>query len=70
MTQSRTEYRINKKGSECFRTTDGQAAYAKLKELSDKRPGIYAIQIRICKLDRYGIMERDCSGHPLWSAWH
>lgn len=70
MTKSRVEYRINKKGAECFRTTDAEIAHAKLNELQAKRPGVYTMQARSCQLDRYGILVRDCCGRPLWSSWH
>lgn len=70
MTKSRIEYRINKKGAECFRTTDSEAAYSVLHSLQAERPGVYTMQRRICKLDRYGRLERSLSGDPLWSAWN
>ncbi len=70
VTKSRAEYRINKKGAECFRTTDGSAAYAKLKELSARKPGVYTIQTRNCHLDKHGVMLTTGAGDPIWSAWH
>jgi len=54
------QYRINKKGAECFRTGDLEEAKAKLAELSAKRPGIYTMQERHTRLDRYG-----CEMRPL-----
>lgn len=48
------QYRINKKGAECFRTGSREEAEAKLKELSAKRPGIYTMQKRETRIDRYG----------------
>jgi len=48
------QYRINKKGAECFRTGDRDECMAKLAELSAKRPGIYTMQTRWTRLDRYG----------------
>ena len=54
------QYRINKKGAECFRTGDLEEAKAKLAELSAKRPGIYTMQRRSTRLDRYG-----CEIQPL-----
>ena len=65
----KSEYRINKKGAECFRTTDGEKAHAKFKELSAKRPGIYTMQSRTVYLTRHGVELTDSSGRPLWSAW-
>ena len=55
------EYRINKKGCECFRTEDLDEATAKLAELSTKRPGIYTMQHRSVRQNRYGIDERPLS---------
>lgn len=52
------QFRINKKGAECFRTGDYDEAKAKLAELSAKRPGIYTMQKRWTRLNRYGIEEQ------------
>ena len=57
------QFRINKKGAECFRTGDRKEAEAKLAELSSKRPGIYTMQRRETRLDRYG-----CEMQPLESC--
>lgn len=65
----KTEYRINKKGAECFRTESYEIAKAKLDTLSAKRCGVYTMQERSVQLDRYGVVLTDCSGHPLWSSW-
>lgn len=54
------QYRINKKGAECFRTGDREEAYTRLADLSAKRPGIYTMQKRDTRLDRYG-----CEIRPL-----
>lgn len=66
-----TEYRINKKGAECFRTRDRNEAMSKLSELNAKRPGIYTLQRRTC---RYNTMiwelETDYLGRPAWSPWN
>lgn len=48
------QYRINKKGAQCFLTGNFEEAKAKLDELSAKRPGIYTMQRRSVKLDKYG----------------
>ena len=63
------EYRINKKGAECFRTERLEEAKSKLAELSAKRPGIYTMQSRNVRLDRYGVREKDYRGRPAWSIW-
>lgn len=55
----KTEYRINKKGCECFRTMDRDEAVQKLILLREKgRPGIYTMQTRSTRLDRYGNEEQ------------
>lgn len=55
----KTEYRINKKGCECFRTMDRDEAVQKLIQLREKgRPGIYTMQTRSTRLDRYGNEEQ------------
>ena len=64
----RSEYRINKKGSECFRTDDYTQAMAKLDELNAKRP-IHTMQTRMCQTNRVGALATDLSGRALWSAW-
>ena len=58
------EYRINKRGAECFRTTDPQKVLERFKELDGKHKGIYTMQCRNIRLDRYGMpYDRD------WTAW-
>ena len=69
MTKYRTEYRINKKGCECYRTDSFQQAKEKLDELSAKRPGIFTMQSRHVQLDRFGVAIRDVSGIILWESW-
>ena len=59
------QYRINKKGAECYRCRTREEAEEKLAELRAKRPGnpgIYTMQRRETRLDRYG-----CEIHPLES---
>jgi len=64
------EYRINKKGAECFRTRDREEATKRLADLQAKKPnGVYTLQSRDCCLDRRGFMETDPSGKPCWSIW-
>ena len=69
MIKYRTEYRVNKKGAECFRTEDHAKALAKLAELSERRPNIYTIQSRSVRLNSYGIPDQDWRGRPAWSPW-
>lgn len=69
MIKYRTEYRINKKGAECFRTPDCDAAQARFKELSEKQPGIYTLQRRSVRIDRNGVADQDWRGRPAWSPW-
>lgn len=54
MTKVRTryEYRINKKGAECFRTEDYELAVAKLAELNARRP-VYTMQTRTLRYGGY-----------------
>ena len=66
----RYEYRINKKGAECFRTRDEDAAKEKLHELSEKRPGIYTMQTRYVKVNRFGVYDQNWKGEPNWSVWN
>lgn len=65
----RIEYRITKKGAECFRTRDRQQAYQRLQDLSATRPGVYALQTRSVQLTRFGAELTDLSGRALWSDW-
>ena len=69
MERYRAEYRINKKGSECFRTQDNDQAQAKLAELSAKRPGVYTLQTRYVPVDRYGVAQTLWTGKTAWSEW-
>lgn len=65
-----TEYRINKKGAECFKSSDPELVKKKLAELSAKRPnGIYTMQSRSCRVDRYGVKQQDYMGRPAWGIW-
>ena len=40
------EYRINKKGCECYRSEFGDEAREKLAALQAKKPGVYTMQTR------------------------
>lgn len=68
--QSRSEYRINKKGRECFRSESFELAREKLAELEKQRPGVYTMQWRNCPCNKVGTLETDGAGRPIWSAWH
>ena len=59
--KTRYEYRINKKGAECFRTDDIKLCKEKLDELNSKRP-VYTMQQRSMNYGGY----IDC---PTWSPW-
>lgn len=63
----RTEYRINKKGAECYRTENREEAYTKLKALQEKRPGIYTMQTRNRRENKYG--QPIISHGDGWGMW-
>ena len=64
-----TEYRINKKGAECFRTRSYEEAKAKLKELNTNRP-VHTMECRHIELNKYGRFAQDDDlGRPIWSRW-
>lgn len=63
----RTEYRINKKGAECFRTEDHEALALKLKALQEKRPNIYTTQSRHRRENKYG--QPIISHNDGWGLW-
>lgn len=65
----RYEYRINKKGAECFRTEILEEAMEKFLQLSAKRPGVYSLQRRSCRRDRHGVLEISWNGENAWSPW-
>lgn len=76
MANCKTEYRINKKGCEFFRTANFEEAKAKLDELSAKRPGVFSIQSRSCRCNKYGVMETVATVTkngieyvPSWDTW-
>lgn len=65
-----TEYRINKKNAECFRSSSLESTKEKLAEYLKKNPnGIYSMQSRSCRLNRFGEKERDYMGRPAWGIW-
>ena len=66
----RSEYRINKKGAECFRTEFYEEAREKLEELRSRRPNIrYEMQIRHAEYDYCGKPRYDWKGRRMWSIW-
>ena len=71
MANFRTEYRINKKGCECFRTDSEDRLAAKLSQLQERKPNVvYVVQRRNCQVDKRGILLADGSGRPIWSSWY
>lgn len=58
----RFEYRINKKGAECFRSDSLEQTKAKLEELSSKKP-VYTMQSRSRRYMPNGMPYDD------WSIW-
>lgn len=70
MIKYKYEYRINKKGAECFRTEYFEEARAKLAELREKKPNVkYDMQTRSVRLNKYGVVDSDYMGRPAWSIW-
>lgn len=70
MLKYRHEYRINKKGAECFRTELYEEAKVKLAELQAKKPNVeFTIQTRSVRVNRAGTPELDWLGRPQWSPW-
>lgn len=57
----RHEYRINKKGAECYRTDSYEDAKRKLEELNSRRP-VYTMQSRMMRYGGY-------IDKPDWSCW-
>ena len=71
MIKHRYEYRINKKGAECYRTDDPKQLQIKLAELKEKKPNVvYTTQSRSCRLNKYGVMDQDHLRRPAWGIWH
>ena len=68
--RERYEYRINKKGAECFRTDSYMEAKAKLEELRSKKPAVkYDMQRRSVRVNRVDTPDIDWLGRPAWSPW-
>ena len=71
MKRDRYEYRINKKGAECFRTEFYEEAKAKLEELHAARPNVrYDMQRRHVIYDYRGRPQYDWKGRLKWSEWY
>ena len=65
-----TEYRINKKGCECFRSRSLEQTQQKLKDLQAAHPkALYTVQTRSCPIDRYGVIFQNSLGQPMWGSW-
>ena len=65
-----SEYRINKKGAECFRSRSLEETKTKLEELRTKKPNVnYEMQSRHARLDKRGVTERNWKGETAWSIW-
>lgn len=60
-----SEYRINKKGAECFRSRDFEQVKARFEELKAKKPTVYTMQRRDMRVNRYGVPETGS-----WGLWH
>lgn len=66
----REEYRINKKGCEIYRSEIWTEALETFRRLSEKRPGVYSLQSRDCRIGKYGVLEVNIStGKNAWSPW-
>lgn len=66
----RSEYRINKKGCEIFRSEIWSETLEAFRRLSEKRPGVYTIQRRDCRIGKYGVLEvNHWNGENAWSPW-
>lgn len=70
MMKYRYEYRINKKGAECFRTEIREEAVKKLEELRAKKPNVkYDMQSRSVRVNKYGVAQEVYAGKIAWSPW-
>lgn len=58
------QYRINKRGAECYRSTDYRAVLDRYDTLHQRHPEIYTVQVRDIRLNQHGMpYDRD------WSPW-
>ncbi len=70
--REKRQYRVNKKGSECFRADTYGEAKEKLDQLTGGKPGNkYTIQYRTCRYDDWDqdALLRDYLGRPQWTPW-
>jgi hypothetical protein len=66
-----SEYRINKKGCECFRTESREAATERVQELQRRNSNcVYSMQERRCRIDNYGAKIREWKDRPQWGPWY
>ena len=64
------EYRINKKGCECFRTRSRSEFRKKLSELIEKHPNTqYTAQERHVFVNKVGTPILLPNGEPQWTSW-
>lgn len=64
------EYRINKKGCECFRSRSFAETMEKLKELQAKRPcAQYSMQHRSCHTNKVGTLDTIWGDRAAWGPW-
>ena len=64
------EYRITKKGSECFRSRSWEEIKAKLEELKAKKPNArFTTQSRSARVNRAGTPDLDYLGRINWTPW-
>jgi len=65
-----TEYRINKKGCECYRSPSLEETKERLQYLQARHPHTkFEMQTRYARLDKYGLTERNWKGEINWSIW-
>ncbi len=69
MIKSKSEYRVTKKGSECFRAGTYEEAKQKFDQLTGGKPSAkYGIQHRSCRYEG-GSLAKDHLGRPDWTPW-
>ena len=70
MTKYIYEYRVNKKGAECFRSSSYEEAKQRLEYLQARHPHTrFDLQSRSARLDKHGLTERNWKGETNWSIW-
>ena len=64
------EYRINKKGCECYRSRSLEEIKSRLEYLQARSPHTkFEIQTRSARLDKNGVIIQDWQGRTAWSPW-